>query len=477
MNRAALCLGLGVLLVGCVSKPNHSPQPADATPASGAEQMLADTLASTPLPASLMRDDQRLSYAVQQPGKEGAAPYLAQLDASCDGSTARVIYLEGAQRVYLGSSDGKYAPATAIPGKYLDLLKRNPAFQQACSATPKPDWRVVRGSGNESLILLDRSSLISTNGVTQFWGAYDEPQLGHDKPYNAPVAQKREHYAVDCAKQTFSLLAAYDLDEKQTVTDGKVFVNTTPTAVAKAHVDYRLLFDWVCKKPERLAQLPVFVPRVLAPAELHRPGVSPVVLTAIKRLALPAPSKTLKHVVQTGTSSLKGKAGELHEDQFFEIDRATGQQVVRVRGQGYEGSSVTFRGLFSLAEETRFQSAGQEVSNSQQLLGLTFSGNWQSLPVGEKLSYTGLGVTVSSAAGAYGKEPNVVHCEVAGEVSASSLNPALSGAARTLRCTTDGDEYKRIETVYYLVDYGWFFKAGVDKNAFYSEERKIISVE
>lgn len=478
MTRAGCWLGLAALLLaGCASRPATPPPAAEAAPPLGAEQMLADTLAGTPLPASLMRDDQRLSYAVQQPGKDGADGYLAQLDASCDGSSARLIYLEGAQRVYLGSKDGKYAAPTSIPGKYLDLLKRNAAFQQACTQTAKPDWRLAHGTAKGSQILIDRASLASEAGVTRFWGAYDEPQLGHDKPYNAPVAQKREHYAVDCAQQNFSLLAAYDVDDKQTVTDGKVFDKQSPMPVAKAHVDYRLLFDLVCNKPDKLAKLPAFSARSMAPAEMKMPGVTPAVLTAIKRLGLQAPSKSLKHVVLTGTTSLKGKAGELHEEQFFDADKATGQLVVRTRGQAYEGSSVTFRGLFPLAEQTRFESDGQTLISNQQLLGLTLSGDWWKLPVGEKLSYTSVGITVNSAAGTYGRDPTTVHCEVADQAAASTLNPSLTGDARKLRCTTDGDEYKRVETVYYLVDYGWFFKAGVDKNAFYDEERRIVSVE
>lgn len=477
-----LALGLG-LLAGCGSHPTSTSAPEAAAEAgvpvasSDAERMLAQTLAGTPVAASVLRDGPRLSYSVQLPATDGAAASSAQLDAACDGSSARLIYLDGAQRVYLGSANGQYAPATPIPARYLPLLKANPAFQQACASTPAEEWRVAHGAGAGSLILIDRASLKTENAQQQFWGAYDEPVLGHDQPYAAPVVQKREHYAVDCGQQRFSLLAAYDVDDKRTVTDGVLFDNPTPEPMAGAHADYRLLFDLVCKHPERIAQLPAFTPRVMAPSDLTPPGVVPGVITAVKRVALPAPSKVLKHVVEVGTSSLKGQAGELREDIFFEQDKATGQLLSRVRGQGYEGSSVTFRGLFPLAEKTRFQSGGQTVTNTQHLLSLNFTGNWQQMPVGEQLQYTSLGETVSSLAGSSGKTPTLVRCAVDADVPANSLNASLSGTARKLRCSTDGDEYKRVETVFYLMDYGWFFKAGVDPNGFYSEQRKLQTVE
>jgi hypothetical protein len=480
MSRRWLATGM-LLLAGCSTPPGPEQgepgAPPQVTAPSGAEQMLAQTLAGTPLPASLQRDDQRLSYAVRQAGEDEAAPYLAQLDAACDGSSARLIYLDGAQRVYLGSTDGKYAAPTPIPGKYLGVLKQNPAFQQACSSQPPADWRVAHGKGAESLILIDRASLKPNDGVQQFWGAYDEPQLGHDMPYGAPVLQKREHYAVDCGKQSFSLLAAYDIDDRHTVTDGKIFEPPTPEPMASAHPDYRFLFDLVCNKPAQLAQLPAFTARASAPADLKMPGVVPGVLTAIKRLALPVPRKPLKHVVEEGTSSLKGKAGQLHEDKFFEVDKATGQLVLKIRGPGYESSAVTFRGLFALAEMTRFDSDGQSVNSVQQLSGLSFTGNWQQMPVGEKLTYSSVGESSSSVTGSSGKTQRLVRCEVEAEVAATSLHPSLGGSARKLRCSTDGDEYKRIETYYYLSDHGWFFKAAVDPNAFYAEERNIRSVD
>lgn len=481
-GRARLGLVFGLsLLAGCGSHPasDSTPGAAETAPvvSTDAERMLAQTLAGTPVAASVMRDGQRLSYSVRLPATDAAGASSAQLDAACDGSSARLIYLDGAQRVYLGSANGQYAPPTPIPGKYLQLLKANPAFQQACASTPGGEWRVAHGAAAGSLILIDRASLKTESAQQTFWGAYDEPVLGHDQPYAAPVAQKRERYAVDCGQQRFSLLAAYDLDEKQTVTDGVLFDEPKPEPMAGAHADYRLLFDLVCKHPEKIAQLPAFSPRAIAPSDLAPPGVAPAVITAVKRVALPAAPKALKRVLEVGTSSLKGEAGELREDIFFEQDKATGQLISRVRGQGYEGSSVTFRGLFPLAEKTRFQSGGQTVTNTQHLLSLNFSGNWQQMPVGEQLQYTSLGETVSSLAGSSGKTPTLVRCAVDADVPANSLNASLSGTARKLRCSTDGDEYKRVETVFYLMDYGWFFKAGVDPNGFYSEQRKLQAVE
>ena len=94
----------------------------------------------------------------------------------------------------------------------------------------------------------------SADGKLQFWAAFDSPLIGHDQPYNAPYAQKRERYSVDCAAQTFSLLAGYDLDERNVVTDGGVFFEPKTYSVKGSDSDYQRVFGAACGKPEALAQ-------------------------------------------------------------------------------------------------------------------------------------------------------------------------------------------------------------------------------
>ena len=481
MARAVIgCMifSLAVLLAqGCAQHAGVAPDKAQPEPPSDAQKMLGATLAGAPLAASVFREGERLSFAVDQSAAAAPTPYLAQLDAACDGSNARLIYLDGAQRVYLGSSNGQYAAPKVIPARYLGELKRNAEFSKACTATAAPDWRVVQGTEGQPWILIDRASLQTVVGKTDFWGAYDEPVVAMEKPYNAPYGQKREHYAVDCAKQTFSLLAAYDLDDRHTVTDGKVFIEPAVEPVAGSNADYRLLFTRVCKNPAALAQLPAFKPRNKAPLAMKIPGVTPGVLTAIKRINLPQPGHPLKHVLEVGTVNVKGQAQALHEDRFFDTDHATGQLVVDVRAATYDSSAVTFRGLFVLSEKSVFHGDGQDLVNIQQLFTLSFSGDWQNMPQGAHLSYTRVGVTRNSVAGEYGKAPQTEHCTVVEEVAASTLNPALQGRAKKLGCSVEGDAFKRVETVYYLPDHGWFFHGGITANDLYWETRILQMVE
>ncbi|WP_407314941.1 surface-adhesin E family protein [Pseudomonas sp. nanlin1] len=472
MQRSLALLAIAVL-AGCASQP-EAPAPAPAPNPQGA-RLLSDTLALAPVPASLLREGDTLNYSVLQ--ADGDTHYLAQVEAACDGSSATLLYLDGARRIYLGSADGKYVPGSRIPAEQLQALKANDAFKQACATTPRPDWRAVKVEGQGEWTLLDRASLQRDGTTVRFWSAFDLPSTELEPPYDAPFAQRRERYAADCQAQSWRLLGLYDVDQNQIVTDGKLFPLAEPQPFSKADPEQQALFAVACAAPGKAAQLPPFKPRNKAPVALQTKGVNAGVLMAIKRLNLPAATVPLHRVVETGTATLKGKSKPLREEKLFSVDPATGQMAVRTRGDGYDSSEVSFRGLFALVDTTLFKGDGQSMNNSSGLTSLSFKGDWKTMPVGAELSYSHQGVTTNSVVGEYGKALIVERCSVEAEVPASTLSARLQGVAKRLSCSAEGDEHKRVDTVYYLPNHGWFFKASTAPNDFYFDRRQLQAVE
>jgi hypothetical protein len=433
MKRIALLAAI-VTLASCSSKG-----PDGSLGNEQAQDMFKEAMSQPLVPQSVMRNGERLSFMLLQPKTETSPfGFLLQVDASCASPVANLIYLDGVKRIYFASPDGKYAPARPIPAAQVATLNANPAFQRACAATREPDWRVLKGQGEEQWVMIDRNSLATVEGQLQFWAAYDSPAIGHDQPYNAPYAQKRERYSLDCAKQTFSLLAGYDLDEHNTVTDGGVFFEPKTYSVKDSDADYRLLFDAACGKPK--------------------------------------PAKALKRVVETGTAHLKGQSAPFTEEKFFSQDKASGQLAVRTKGSSFEGQAVSFRGLVSLAQQTVYSGEAPMVDNIG-LNAIAFSGDWKSMPVGAQLGYITDGKMSNSVVGEYGKQRQAFDCRVEQQLPAAQVNASLSGQAKKLRCAHLEDSLKRVETLYYLEDYGYFFRAGIDPNALFHEERVLKEVE
>ncbi|MGC1332483.1 hypothetical protein [Pseudomonas sp.] len=475
MQRLPLAL-LIALVAGCAQ---HAPAPEPAKPhvPSDAEKMLSDTLALPPVPESVMRNGDTLSYLAVPPVTEQQPyPFAAQIEASCASHEASIAYLQGEKRVYFGSTNGTYMPPRNVPDELVHTLKDNAAFKAACQATAAPEWRVVKGGNDVFWVLLDRNSIKADGNEVRFWAALDEPTVTLGRPYHAPSAQKREHYAVDCSKQTFRLLMGYDVDERNRVTDGKLFNDPQPQPVSRSVPEYQTLFASVCGKPEALAQLPAYTARSKAPIDTPLPAVGAVPMTALKHLNLAPPAKRFKQTLETGTANTSKSNLPIREERFFEVDKASGQLGIRLRADTYEGNEVSFRGLVSLAQKTRF--FGKTVMTEESMLtNLTFTGDWQQMPVGTELTYTTQGKRKNSMMGDLGESRQVVKCRVESEASAAQINASLSGQAKELRCSGDGDPLKRVDTVWYLEDYGYFFKQGTDKNALYYDERTLKRVQ
>ncbi|MNP11474.1 hypothetical protein D3C76_1036620 [compost metagenome] len=221
-----------------------------------------------------------------------------------------------------------------------------------------------------------------------------------------------------------------------------------PEPVADSNADYQALFALACATPDKVAQLAPFSPRFKAPiVTAVLPPVSPSVMVALERLQLPKPAQPLTYLDAVGTSTIKGT--------------------------GYEAQKITWRGLIPLVSKTDFTG----MSESSALTSLSFKGDWKTMAVGSKLSYSQQGATNNNVIGQYGKDLKITECTVQQQLPASTLNASLSGSAKALDCSVQGDEDKRVNHLFYLEDYGYFFSASIDKNTFYYNDLRLQTVK
>jgi hypothetical protein len=443
-----------------------------ATQSGKVEQMLADTLAQPLVENSIVREGDLLSFELLMPDATGGVRRTMQFEAACSSKQLHLLYLDGSQRVYPLKA-GRYTEARKLSDTLYATLAANQTFVRACAETPKPDWRLVSKDERDNWVLLDAASIKTVQGETRFWAAFDNPTVLNDLPYDAPYAQKREYFAVSCANGTYKELAGYDLDVRNRVSDGRVDSFPTPQPIAGGNADYARLFNTVCVTPEKIAQLAPFKPRLKAPAVIALSSVQPQVLAALAPFNQDKPARTLKYVRFTGTATMKGKTSDNTSEYFIGQDKASGQLQIVHRGEGYESHSVSWRNLVSLVSKTTY---GGGMAESSTLTQLSLTGNWNALPVGETVVYQTTRSTLNSLVGSYNKV-QINRCLVERELPARELNPNLQGNAKALSCRTDNDKFQRVEHLYYLGDYGFFYESSTDKNEFFYSDMRIDTFE
>lgn len=442
-----------------------------ATQQSKVDQLFALALTHPLVENSITREGDSLSFELSMPPLPSGVRHTLQFEAACSSPQLYLLYLDGTQRLYPLSA-GRYHAAQKLSPPLRAALESNPTFVRACAETPKPDWRLVQTNARGSQVLIDANSIKTVDGETRFWAAFDEPSILNDVPYNAPYAQKREHFAVSCTGGTYKVLAGYDMDADNRVSDGHVYNLPAPQGIAGSNADYALLFKNVCVSPQTIAALPAFKPRHKAPVSIALAPVQPQALAAIAQLNLDKPARSFKYVHMSGTSTYKGTTSDYAEGHFISQDAASGQLTLATRGTGYETQAVSWRNLINLVAKSNYTN----MAESSTLTQLSFTGNWKALPVGETVTYQTTRDNLNSLLGSSTKV-QTNRCRVERELPASELNPKLPGTAKALSCTFDNDEYKRVNHLYFLTDYAWFYESSTDKNAFFYSDTRIDSFE
>lgn len=437
------------------------------------DQIFTQALTQPLVENSIVREGDSLSFELLMPALPNGVRRTLQMEAACSSPKVHLLYMDAVRRMYPGSI-GRYATAQTLSPQLYATLAANQTFVRACAETPQPDWRLVQTNERDNQVLIDANSIKTVNGETRFWAAFDNPTVLNDLPYNAPYAQKREHFSVACKAGTYLQLAGYDMDANNRVSDGRVDSFPTPQNIAGSNADYELLFNKVCVNPEKIAALPTFKPRMKAPTTIALTSVQPAVLAAITQLNLDKPTRSFKYVQFVGTSNYRGKASDNKSTQFISQDAPSGQLALATRGDGYESQAVSWRNLFNLVSKATYGGSG--MAESSTLTQLSFTGNWKALPVGETVTYASTRSSLNSLIGS-STNSQTTRCQVERELQASELNAKLSGTAKALSCRVDDDKYKRVSHLYFLTDYAYLLESSTDKNEFFYSDSRIDKFE
>lgn len=466
MQRIALLLSMAAVC-GCVSQPvSLSKSAVKAYDVFLGQPVVADTV---------FRDGDRLNFQLVAPKTDAMPePTVVQMEASCSVAQLRVAYIDAPlARIYINRRNGVYVGARPLTSSLYSGLTSNPSFIHACSEIPQPDWRVVNVKEDDQWVMLDRQSIKQQGSETLFWGAYDNNKIVTDASQGTPSAQKREHYAVDCTEQKFRRLASYDVDIFNSVIDGETPPNPVVKPVAQASDDYKLLFKTLCADAEQLKQLPTYKPRYKVLAVPSPYSVGTPVLSAINALNLQPAAKKLSYFATSRTPTREGGASSVYEENFLTTDSASGQVVVDLRSEAYEIRRVTWRGLIMLASTiTTFD----QKMGTYELKSLSFSGDWQRMPIGSLLSYSAQGRQHSADQRWSDRKGYAVDCAVKRELNADELSAGLNGKAKEIGCTTQGDKNAIVSKFYYLADYGYFLAWDKQSNSLSGDEVHILSV-
>lgn len=461
MKRIAVVVALS-LLSGCSLQTMHS--------RAKAEPVFGEVLKQPPLVDSILRDGDNLSYQVQlTPSKDSTLPDIAQVRASCTTPSASLMYLESPGKLAANGHPARVTVMRELTAAVAGNLQHNAGFIEACTRTPRPDWRIVSGGQTQRQLLIDRASLKDIGGSLQVWGAYDEPAILTHKLKKMPYTQTRMHWQVSCNRQTYRTLATFGLNQSNVVTFGTTETAPQDAPFSAAEADTQTLLKAACAPT--LEQLPVATARTKTQETLTPPPLSADVVAAINALDMPKAAKPLRHLLEKQDSSTSTL-----NDLYIEPSAEVGQLRIRNVSKYSTSTTTSFRGLISLTFQSQYEWEGLNISNASHIQQLSFTGDWKQMPVG-----TTLGLSAKDLNRSTREEDRVLsrdyYCVVARELPASKINSALSGSAKELTCTITGEKYNATSTHMYLQDYGYFFTSLSVVNGTYKTRTTLVKAE
>ena len=422
------------------------------------EPIFADVLKQPPLPNSILRDGDDLSYQAQVASSKGSSqPDIAQVRASCTKPQASLMFLESPGTLGPNGQPTRFTVMRSLTQPVVAYLKQNNGFIDACARTPRADWRVVSGSATQRQLLIDRASVKPVGDSTQLWTALDEPLILTHKLKKMPYTQTRMHWQVNCSRHTYRTLAAFSLNENNVVTLGTTETSPQDMPFSSAQADSQTLLNAACSPT--LAQLPAATARTKTLETLTPSPLPYDVQQAISALGMPKASKTLRHLKQKRDMGYSPMQVDVYIEQGVSSDQLRTRNVTKYSTH----TADTFRGLITLTFQSRYDLDGLSVSAASQIEQLSFTGDWQQLPIGARLGYSTKDLNRNTA-----EEDRVLErdttCAVKRELTASKLNSSLTGTAKELNCTATGKCYRSTSTVLSLQDYGYFFTTQSETN-------------
>ncbi|SER11842.1 hypothetical protein SAMN03159444_03271 [Pseudomonas sp. NFACC02] len=455
-------LGCALFLSGCQAVAPGSDASAKPDNAPGVRVFNA-LLNEQPLPASIVRDDKRITYIVMTP--EGQAlRYMARFDINCSGPFVKMAYRGEKGMVEFADHDlTDLDTYLQIPEPQRQQFLDSARFKQMCTPTAAADWRVISAPDRQDWHLIDLSGLTRTASTVTFWTAQVFPVEQLQPGGVRPLSQVRRQVLADCAHQQLTALSSFNMSLQNRVVSGNVNTDPHPMAVKDLPMEDRKLFDAACSGPQALAGYAPYEGRKQAFFDLPTPEIAASVATAIDTLQLPAPRKSLTRLQLSAREFANGKWLEETGRGRLAISRSyvpfqPGKQLTEiVSTRQLQLRETTFRGLIELAQNLASGPGRGPVSVKERMItDLHFSGDWTSMPLGSQLRYT-----VQEPQSRYGKADERVDtsftCDIDSRSPASAFYPTLSGNAKRINCSGNHDHWGKGVAVYaYLEDYGLF---------------------
>lgn len=396
-----------------------------------------------------------------------------QMAVSCDENKAFILYQTYPERKY---PNGKalYASPQVANITLTNRLKAMPEISAACNA--RSDLRVFSQEEGHDLVI-DINGIQRRGSEIQLWLGYDYSGFAFDPPYDAPYGMKFENYQLSCATQKSIQYAGYDIDEKSHVTDGLVSLFAEPENVSESDsTDLYKVFSYLCQNkasPETLA--PFSIRKKSFPDTKTLAAIPPNVLNTIALLDLKKPAKELKGFETKGTATYKNQSSDLQEAYKFRKIPTNGIWHSTLFGNGYTAEDYSFLGLIKLSSASQYLQSRSSASSTTS--DLVLEGDWKNMPIGMPIGYRIKSKNMSSMVGTFGDDWVAFTCQIDEQIKAEKLNPRLTGEAKKFSCRNPADQYKRVATNFYLVDYGIFFRQGDSKNDFFYSFNRLSKVE
>ncbi|MHC8327843.1 hypothetical protein [Pseudomonas sp. LB1P83] len=420
----------------------------------------------TPLENSVMRNGDTLSYQVHTPAySRDGLPSVVQLQADCKVPDVKLLFLDNFP-VMAPHGSRDHTPLTLpIPKELAATLASKPEFVQACARTAPSDWRVVHRTDAARWVMIDVNSLKTEGNVSRFWGGFDDPALLNDKPGLQLFGQTRERYEVDCARKTYRVLSSFQHGPNNRVSMGGVLKDPPQQAFAQGLADTQTLLNAACSAPSQRSTLPVYAARDKRALSYQIEPFPASALKAITDLKLAPPTRTLKRTVSKLSFTLLYLSKSSAETTLvFDTDAQSGQLREHREQAPPDWYSVSFRGLLPLAQQYPHNpqtdsKRGPPLSRVIDTQQLSFTGDWQRMPVGASLEMRANKRERSNIDGEKMKLESV-RCTVQRVLDAAQVNSELKGMAKELRCQFDlGQKLELDSKFYYLEDYAYFFQS------------------
>ncbi|WP_061238844.1 hypothetical protein [Ectopseudomonas composti] len=426
-------------------------------------------------PHSIVREGDQVTYVVMRPEMQSL---YARFEASC---------VQGVASMYFPTTQGMLAfaePSAAdsgLPAPQLQQFLNSAQLRDVCTQRPSPDWRALEQTQNSDWLALDRNSLQREGDLLYVWAEQNPLRYRVEQEGVMLRGRSQERLALNCQQNTLMQMSQFYVDSRGELAGGQIKRQIAMQPLVEASDYQQRVFKAACQPVVELSKLPVAASRAPLPPVLDTPVAADTVISAILDLKLPAPERTLRKLSYRYDAQVMNRVNlsGLQQEVFFSVDAASGQVLQQIQDPTVDPASIhlTFLGLFDLAARAIDTKTGKEEVKGASPIGLSFSGDWQSMPSNTEVSYTRTFSRTPSTAGEATRHSNTVTCRIGAERPASSLHPALLGAVKHFNCTRlKTKQVSWTEDYWYLSDYRLFVKAS-ENNLLSRMQWRIESVE